>query len=137
MSNTSRIVLVGHCGFDSASIQRAASHAAPNATVTRVNDQSSLGKAATPDALLLINRVLDGSFSADDGIALIEQLAQSHPDAAPRMMLISNYEDAQRDAVAAGALQGFGKADLGDDTATDRIRNALSSQAKQVTDAPE
>ncbi len=40
-------------------------------------------------------------------------------------MLVSNYADAQKEAVEAGALPGFGKADLGDGQTHERLRNAL------------
>jgi hypothetical protein len=75
------------------------------------NDDAALGTYTRPDALLLINRVLDGRFDAGTGVDLIEQLAGRQP--APKLMLISNYPDAQARAVEAGALPGFGKSELG------------------------
>ena len=41
------------------------------------------------------------------------------------MMLVSNYEDAQNEAVAAGALPGFGKASLGQPHMLARLRPLL------------
>jgi hypothetical protein len=41
------------------------------------------------------------------------------------MMLVSNYADAQQAAVAAGALPGFGKRELGTPRVSQLIRDAL------------
>lgn len=114
------VVLVGHCGFDQSSITRAVSAALPGCTIKSVNDSSSLDGYTGPDSLLLINRVLDGRFATGSGIDLIADLA-SH-DAPPKMMLISNYPDAQAQAVQAGALPGFGKNELGTPETTGKLK---------------
>lgn len=118
------IALVGHCGFDSGSLKRLAKDAAPAAEVSRVNDQAALEKIAKPSTLLLVNRVLDGRFDAGgSGIDLIQSLSQD--DDGPAMMLISNYADAQEQAVEAGALPGFGKSDVGNTATRELIVNAI------------
>ena len=120
-----RIALVGHCGFDSGSLSRFASEAAPDAQVVRINDQRALDEVAGAETLMLVNRVLDGRFDVGgSGIALIKAIA-GQPDASPAM-LVSNYEDAQREAVAAGALPGFGKSDVGNPATKQRITDAVS-----------
>lgn len=120
-----RIALVGHCGFDSGSLSRFAGQAVPGAEVVRVNDQQSLDRVADADTLLLVNRVLDGRFDVGgSGIDLIQALAERGN--AGSAMLISNYEDAQAQAVAAGALPGFGKSQIGDKTTARRISEAVS-----------
>ncbi|MGB0768658.1 MAG: hypothetical protein ACPGYV_13235, partial [Phycisphaeraceae bacterium] len=58
------VALVGHCGFDAGSLTRFAEDAAPDAEVLRVNDQKALDPLLTPTTLLLVNRVLDGRFTA-------------------------------------------------------------------------
>jgi len=108
-----KVVLVGHCGFDQASIGRAVASALtgePGVAVESVYDTAGLEQHAGPDALLLINRVLDGRFGTGSGIDLIADL--SRREVPPVMMLISNYPDAQAQAVEAGALPGFGKNEL-------------------------
>jgi hypothetical protein len=40
-------------------------------------------------------------------------------------MLVSNHEDAQREAVQAGALPGFGKASLGQPAMIARLKGGL------------
>lgn len=122
MAKIKRIVLVGHCGFDSGSLRTLAQQAAPHAEVSMVNDDAALQAVAASDALLLVNRVLDGRFSAGSGVALISELANS--DNPPAMMLVSNYADAQEQAVAAGAMQGFGKGEMYQPEVVDRLKAA-------------
>jgi len=106
-----KVVLVGHCGFDQGSIGRAVAGALPGVAIESVYNTAGLNQHAGPDALLLVNRVLDGRFVTGSGVDLIAEL--SSRDAPPSMMLISNYPDAQAKAVQAGALPGFGKRELG------------------------
>jgi hypothetical protein len=123
-----RVVLVGHCGFDSGMLGEFAKRLVPGAEVLRINSQSSLDDACAGagDALLLVNRVLDGRFAVGgSGVALIQSLAEQ-PDP-PAMMLVSNYEDAQSQAVAAGALPGFGKSQLADPSLAERLTESLAS----------
>ena len=123
MPNVNRIVLVGHCGADSWVLERVARDAAPDAEVTRVNRQADLD-ALPAESLLLINRVLDGRFNAGTGVDLIAEVASR--EAAPRLMLISDYADAQAAAVEAGASPGFGKSDIGSDDVREKIGTALA-----------
>ena len=91
------VALVGHCGFDSGSFKRFAGLVAPQAQVSRVNDQGSLDGVAGPGTLLLVNRELDGRFSTGrSGIDLIRSYTEGGE--APAMMLVSNYADAQEAA---------------------------------------
>ena len=124
MPKIKRIVLVGHCGFDSGSLRSLAQQAAPDAEVSMVNDDASLQQVANSDSLLLVNRVLDGRFSTGSGVALISELAKGENP--PAMMLVSNYADAQEQAVAAGALQGFGKGEMYQPEVADRLKAAVS-----------
>jgi CheY-like chemotaxis protein len=71
--------------------------------------------------LILFNRVIDGGFDEPDGVGIIRRLRKQHPGV--KMMLVSNYPEAQAAAVAAGALPGFGKADIG----TAKARTALEA----------
>src|SRR5437762_218727 len=91
-------------------LKSAVTRAVKGATIAVVNDPAALHEFQTPDALWLVNRVVDGSFESESGIELIQNAAQAKDP--PAMMLVSNHEDAQTQAMAAGALQGFGKAQL-------------------------
>ena len=124
-----RIALVGHCGFDSGSLSRFASDAAPDAEVVRINDQQALDELADAGTLLLVNRVLDGRFDVGgSGIELIKSIT-SKADAGPTM-LVSNYADAQQEAEAAGALPGFGKSQITDAATRQRITDAIAGAQK-------
>ena len=60
--------------------------------------------------LVLINRKLDQDYS--DGVEILK-LIKSDPKVADiPVMLVTNYQEHQRSAVAAGALHGFGKLEL-------------------------
>jgi hypothetical protein len=122
-----RIVLVGHCGYDGSMLRAAAVKLAPGVEVTAADSAAALACVADRHSLLLVNRVLDGGFATSNGIALIRELAgRGDP---PRMMLISNYADAQAAAEQAGARPGFGKADVGKPLAAQRMAAALGDAA--------
>lgn len=121
-----RVVLVGHCGADSGTLRYVVTQASKDVEVTAVNDAASLARVADGETLLLVNRVLDGSFSTGSGVELIRSLA-SQGDR-PVMMLISNYDDAQQQAVAAGACQGFGKSAAYNPETLRIVCEALGSQ---------
>jgi two-component system chemotaxis response regulator CheY len=75
-------------------------------------------------ALVLVNRVLDY-----DGSSSLEFITQIKADESRRdvpVMLVSNYANAQKEAVALGALPGFGKAALREPRTLDCLRIVLS-----------
>lgn len=57
--------------------------------------------------VVLVNRILNG-----DGSSGVDFIALAHGENMATFMLVSDYEDAQAQAVAHGALPGFGKSDL-------------------------
>ena len=104
---TRTIVLVGHCGPDMFMLRNAVSSFVADAGIEVVNDANALEAHLHPGALLLVNRLLDGSFGTGSGIELIQSVTGR--DNPPKAMLISNYDDAQQAAQQAGARRGFGK----------------------------
>ena len=128
MNEIKQVVLVGHCGFDAGSLQRAVAEHVGSVPVRFANGQAELDAVAGPESLLLINRVLDGRFNERSGVELIRQLAGQ--DSPPRMMLVSNYDDAQEEAQSAGALPGVGKASLQTEKAAQRLRDAVGASAQ-------
>lgn len=116
-----RIALVGHCGPDSYAIRGAVQAMVPGAEVRFVNDGAAAEQAAAAGDVLLVNRVLDGDFETSSGLELIRALA---PRGA-RVMLVSNYAEAQAEAEAAGALPGFGKAGLYSAAMRERLAAAV------------
>ena len=119
-----RVVLVGHCGFDSSAIQRTVEKALPDVAVGMAHNQNQLEQSADGGSLLLINRVLDGRFNTTSCYEMIEELAGREDP--PKMMLVSNYDDAQRQAEQAGAMPGFGKNQLGSPELAEKLRAAVS-----------
>ena len=117
-----RVLSIGQCGFDSASIERVFEQdfSADVESVDTGRDALGRLQAAKYD-LILVNRRLDGDGSS--GVALLEQLHTQAPDVP--MMLVSDKPDAQTEAVAKGALPGFGKSALRHPETTQRIRAAL------------
>lgn len=119
---SSRVLSIGQCGFDSASIEQLFERdfSAEVESVDTGRDALSRLQAEKYD-LVLVNRRLDGDGSS--GVALLEQLHAQAPDVP--MMLVSDKPDAQAEAVAKGALPGFGKAALRNPETTQRIQAAL------------
>lgn len=121
-SDVRRIVLVGHCVPDAMALRSAIRSALGDVEVVTANDSASLEAALGGSALLLVNRVLDGRFGRESGQSLVKRLAAD----GERVMLISNYEEAQSEAVASGACAGFGKQDLYTEEMRERLESALA-----------
>ena len=120
-----KVVLVGHCGPDSSFLRMAVSSAQKGLSVVSADDEQSLRQAIEQGAdLLLVNRVLDYGFEEISGAAVIRRLRAEQPGL--KMMLVSNYAEAQAEAVAAGALPGFGKREVGSSRVAEMLRQALA-----------
>ena len=59
-----------------------------------------------------------------EGVDIIREFRATHPHI--KTMLVSNYPEAQASAVAAGALPGFGKREIGSPRIGQVIRAALA-----------
>lgn len=122
---TKRVALVGHCGPDSSYLRLAVGRAGREIQVLAADDDADLKRLLDQGVdLLLLNRQLDYGFDETEGVELIKKLRQHYPHV--KTMLVSNYADAQAAAVAAGALPGFGKRELGNPRVADLIREALA-----------
>src|SRR5690242_20115825 len=122
-----RIALIGHCGPDSSFLRLAVQKTGRDIQVVAADDGNELDKLIESGVdLLLFNRVLNFGFEEDEGVAVIRRLRAQHPEL--KMMLVSNYPEAQAEAVAAGALRGFGKRDIGSPKVTELIRDALAHE---------
>jgi CheY-like chemotaxis protein len=107
-----RVLSVGQCWADHGSISR---------TLQRSFGAEVVGADTAPEALerlrhegfdlVLVNRVLDADGSP--GVDLIRSVRADERLKDVPVMLVSNHEEAQEEAVAAGASRGFGKAALG------------------------
>ena len=118
-----KILLVGHCVPDTFMLKSKMRQLFPDATVDNCNSQSDMEAKMSEKSLLLVNRVLDGSFAAAGGIELIEQHAKS--DDSPKLMLISNFNESQEQAIAVGAMLGFGKSELGSEATEEKLKKVM------------
>src|SRR5262249_3868026 len=107
-----KVLSVGQCGYDHSSIARQLRQRF-GAEVVAASDAPE-AVAALRDGgfdLALVSRVLDGDgFS---GVDLIRAMKDDPALSGVPVMLVSNYESAQDQAVSLGALKGFGKSDIG------------------------
>lgn len=119
-----KVLDVGNCAPDHTSITRfLTSHFDCEVLqADRAADALSLARQAPPD-LVLVNRKLDVDYS--DGLDVIRQLKDDPATADIPVMLITNYPEHQDAAEAIGALRGFGKLELENPEAAERVRAAL------------
>src|ERR1700678_2730956 len=123
-----KVGLVGHCGPDSSYLRMTIGSIDRGVQILAADDDDSLSRLLGGGvSLLLFNRVLDFGFDEKEGIAIIRKLHKHDPNL--KMMLVSNYPEAQAAAVAAGALPGFGKRDLGSPRVKELLRAALAVDA--------
>ena len=119
-----RVTLVGHCGPDASFLRMAVSTALPGALVSLADTDRELATAIESGSdLLLFNRVLEIGFTNRDGVDLLIQVKQAHPDL--RVMMVSNFPDTQQQAEAAGAEPGFGKREIGSTKVTQCLQKAV------------
>ena len=130
MRHINRVALVGHCGMDSHMLSDTVRQAmGPEIQLTTAHSTQELEGELSAGALLLINRQLDGRFATSNGVELISSLmALTEP---PVLMLISNYPEAQNQAMKAGAQRGFGKSQLGTPQTTALLRQTLRPSSPQ------
>ena len=119
-----RVVLVGHCGPDASYLRLAVGKALNGASIERADEATELQPLLDQGVdLLLVNRQLDWGFQTTSGIDLIRHLRAKYPRL--RFMLISNFPEAQREAMSAGARPGFGKGQLRHPHVAQLLRDAL------------
>jgi two-component system chemotaxis response regulator CheY len=109
MADSKTVLSVGQCSFDHANISRAIQgrYQATIATAATREEAMAWLKDNRP-ALVLVNRLFDED--GDSGIDFLREAKASHPGTP--FLLVSNLPEAQAEAQAAGAVAGFGKAEL-------------------------
>jgi len=119
-----RILSIGQCGFDNGNISRTLRTAFGAEVVPVDSSEEALEQLCQESFdLVLVNRVFDRD--GDSGLDLIRQLKETPDLSQVPVMLVSNYEEAQQQAVAAGALPGFGKSSLGQPGMLESVRAVL------------
>ncbi|MDA8563434.1 response regulator [Mariniblastus sp.] len=124
----SKIVLdVGQCNPDHSSISGLLKQHFDDVTVQRVHahDEAIAKAKELQPALVLINRLYDAN--GDEGMETLAALKADDATAKIPVMIVSNYADAQEAAVAAGAVQGFGKSALNAPETTALLSEHLGS----------
>ena len=126
---SSSILLVGHCGVDGPRLQRDISAALPGSEVVRVNSTADLEERLRGGRadLLLVNREPVGF--EEEGVAIVRAVLKQCPEA--RVMLVSDLEEAQAEAVAAGAMRGFGKRLMGSKRLVEEVERGLGERDKK------
>jgi len=123
-----KVALVGHCGPDSSYLRMVVAKAGRDIQVLAADDENELKQLLDRGIdLLLLNRQLDYGFDDTEGVALIRRLHAQYANV--KLMLVSNYPDAQAAAVKAGALPGFGKREMSGPRVPELIRQALGEGA--------
>ena len=105
---------MGQCGYDNSRIRSLIRSIDSTVEIKETDSHqetmevlASLGEAA----LVMVNRVFD--MDGASGMDLISQLKSKESEfAAIPVMLVSNYEKSQAEAIANGAIPGFGKSEL-------------------------
>ena len=120
-----RVLSVGQCFADHSAISRTL-RTQFAAEVVPADDAEEALQRVREEAfdLVLINRIFDRDGS--QGLELIKELKADEKTAQIPVMLVSNYEDSQQQAVAAGAVPGFGKSALGHPQMLGRVKSYLS-----------
>ncbi|MCA9036879.1 MAG: response regulator [Planctomycetaceae bacterium] len=118
------VLSVGQCRPDQAAISHFLTSAFEVSVTTAdyAEDAIDAVKTESPD-LVLINRKLDADYS--DGMEILKALKADPTTASVAVMLVSNFSEWQEKAVAAGALYGFGKAELAAPETRARVAAAL------------
>jgi len=122
-----KVLSIGQCGFDSSGIKSLVESVGAEYNESRTFADANNRLLEEAYNLVLVNRVTDADGSL--GINFISDLLAKKSDKKPAVMMISNYEEAQSDAIALGALPGFGKQALRDPETRKKIEAALENKA--------
>lgn len=119
------VLSLGQCAADNYSINQFLL-SGMGVQVTEVDTAAeALARLRTnPANLVLVNRIFD--VDGESGLDFISRLKADPELAAIPVMLVSNHAEAQTQAVARGALQGFGKAHLADGKTAQLLKGVLS-----------
>ena len=124
MTASKRILDVGQCGMDGPRIAALLTREFHGSVDRAHSKDEALELAATNRYdLVLVNRLLDSDRSP--GLDVIAALREAHPTL--RVMLVSDFPEAQEQAEKLGALKGFGKAALQSQQTHDLLRSALTA----------
>ncbi|MFM7058424.1 MAG: response regulator [Planctomycetota bacterium] len=121
------VLSIGQCRPDSAAIQ----HYLQSAFGAEVRTADTAAVAlqqlqAGNFDLVLINRVLDADGTS--GMEILKSIRLNEAWDTLPVMLVSNYPEWQQAAIAAGALPGFGKAELNRAETREKLATVLGGR---------
>ena len=125
MNGTRKVLSVGQCEPDSAAL---ASFLGKHFSVAI--DRAKLPAEAIEKLrtgghdLVLINRKLDEDYS--DGVEILKAIKKDEKLSATPVMIVTNHDDAQQEAVSHGAVYGFGKLEYAKPETVERLKPFLS-----------
>lgn len=124
---TLRVIDCGQCNPDHAAIRRLL-EANFDVLVIRTadGDETMSELHASPADLVLVNRKLDADYT--DGIDVLKRIKADAKTRHIPVMLITNYPEYQEQAMAAGAIRGFGKDQLRSSETVTLLKNVLSAR---------
>ncbi|MCB1141741.1 MAG: response regulator [Leptospiraceae bacterium] len=119
-----KIMSVGQCNPDHFSIANFI-NSFLEAEIIRIDStEEAIERLASEKVdLVLVNRKLDLDYT--DGTILIEKMQKDEQFKSIPVMLISNFPEYQEEAKKMGAVQGFGKSDLGKPETIDLIQRTI------------
>jgi len=130
-----RVLDVGNCDPDHAAIRRMleATFRAEVVRAYQAQDALRLLRSQAFD-LVLVNRKLDSDYS--DGLPISESIKADPQLAHLPCMLITNYPEHQKAAVAAGAAYGFGKKEINARQTLDKLAAILAPATSSASSPP-
>ena len=121
-----QVLSIGQCGFDHGSISRFLQGEFDVDVLPAATADEAVGQLRQRSFdLVLVNRQFDADCS--EGVEFIERLKADPELAAIPVMLVTNFREYAEQAVAIGALPGFGKAELGSPELASRLRPLLQA----------
>ncbi|MGB7327881.1 response regulator [Rubripirellula reticaptiva] len=120
----------GNCGPDFNSIRQMVTSNF-NASVVQshgTEDTLAMLRERTID-LVTVNRKLDRDYT--DGMEVIKAIKADPELESVPVMLVTNYEEHQDDAVKQGCVRGFGKLSIGDDATQALLEPYLGQRKKK------
>jgi ActR/RegA family two-component response regulator len=123
--NQRRVLDVGNCGPYHTSIRRMlTTNFGAEVIQTHGLDDTLAALQKNFFDLVLINRKLDNDYS--DGTVILERIKTNPEYSDLSVMLITNYPEHQANAVALGALPGFGKLEIDTPETRAKLAKVLS-----------
>ncbi|MEK6258037.1 MAG: hypothetical protein AABP62_05405 [Planctomycetota bacterium] len=118
------VLSVGQCGFDHGSISRfLESHFEVEVTAAATAARAIGLLRKQPFDLVLVNRLFDADGS--EGLGFVKALKADAALATKPVMLVTNFPEYDKQAVALGAVSGFGKSDVGSPDVVRRLEPFL------------